>query len=159
MSEFKDGAWQAPINVGYPINTVNDDINFVLSFDAKTAYYSGYKESTVGGKDIYKVDVTEHSIIKDVRERYVTVSGAIFDGSAENAAMKVSPKIIITDVETANEIKTFKVKTPTYSVKLERGKKYTLKITAGGFKPQEVTIDLTGEDKTPSIKQDFTLLR
>ncbi len=159
MSEFRDSAWQEPVNIGYPINTVNDDINFVLSFDAKTAYYSGYKDPSMGGKDIFKVDVSEHAIIKDVRERYVTISGKITDGSANNSPMKVTPKIIITNSESGDEVKVMKVKTPTYSVKLERGNNYKMQISAGGFKTQEAIIDLTVEDKNPSINMDFTMVR
>ena len=159
MSEYRDSSWQEPVNIGYPINTVNDDINFVLSFDSKTAYYSGYKEPSLGGKDIFKVDVLEHAILKDVRERYVTISGKIADGSANNEPMKVSPKIIVTNSESGDEVKVMKIKTPTYSVNLERGNKYKMKISAGGFKTQEVTIDLTVEDKNPSINQDFTMVK
>ena len=134
-------------------------INFVLSFDANTAYYSGYKEPSIGGKDIFKVDVSEHAIIKDVRERYVTISGKIADGSANNGPMKVTPKIIITNSESGDEVKAMKVKTPIYSVKLERGNKYKMLISAGGFKTQEATIDLTVEDKNPSINMDFIMVR
>ncbi|MDA9563234.1 tetratricopeptide repeat protein [Flavobacteriales bacterium] len=159
MSEKKDGEWQEPINIGSPINSVDDDINFVLSYDSKTAYYSGYKEPTIGGKDIFKVDVSEHALIKEVREKYVTVLGKIADGSANGEPMKVAPKIVLTDVETGNEVKVFKAKAETYSISIERGKKYTLQISAGGFKTQQVELDLTGDDKTPSITQNFVMNR
>ena len=32
-----DSTWTTPQNLGYPINTVNDDLHFVLSTDGKTA--------------------------------------------------------------------------------------------------------------------------
>jgi len=43
-------------NVGYPINSVNNDIFFVLSVDGKRGYYSSIKEETLGGNDIYEID-------------------------------------------------------------------------------------------------------
>jgi len=49
------GLWSKPENIGYPINTSDDDIFFVLSSDNKTAYYSTIRESGIGGKDIYKI--------------------------------------------------------------------------------------------------------
>ncbi len=73
--------------------------------------------------------------------------------------MKVAPKIVLTDVETGNEVKVFKAKAETYSISIERGKKYTLQISAGGFKTQQVELDLTGDDKTPSITQNFVMNR
>jgi outer membrane protein OmpA-like peptidoglycan-associated protein/tetratricopeptide (TPR) repeat protein len=49
------GLWSKPENIGYPINTPDDDVFFVLTTDGKTAYYSTIRENGIGGKDIYKV--------------------------------------------------------------------------------------------------------
>jgi outer membrane protein OmpA-like peptidoglycan-associated protein len=49
------GLWSKPENIGYPINTPDDDVFFVLASDGKTAYYSTIRERGLGGKDIYKV--------------------------------------------------------------------------------------------------------
>ncbi len=49
------GLWSKPENIGYPINTPDDDVFFVLAPDGKTAYYSTIRESGIGGKDIYKI--------------------------------------------------------------------------------------------------------
>ena len=42
-----------PMNVGYPINTPDDDIYYVVSPDGKTAYFSSFREDGFGEKDIY----------------------------------------------------------------------------------------------------------
>jgi outer membrane protein OmpA-like peptidoglycan-associated protein/tetratricopeptide (TPR) repeat protein len=49
------GLWSKPENIGYPINTPDDDVFFVMAPDGKTAYYSTIRERGIGGKDIYKV--------------------------------------------------------------------------------------------------------
>jgi len=49
------GLWSKPQNLGYPINTPNDDVFYVVSPDGKTAYYSSNRESGLGGMDIYKI--------------------------------------------------------------------------------------------------------
>ena len=46
-----------PVNLGYPINSVENDIFFVLSGDEKAAYYSSVKTSSKGEQDIYKVNM------------------------------------------------------------------------------------------------------
>jgi len=49
------GSFSAPINMGYPINTVDDNRYFVLSADGKTGYYSGGGKNSIGEQDIFKI--------------------------------------------------------------------------------------------------------
>jgi Tol biopolymer transport system component len=51
-----NGLWSIPKNLGYPINTPDDDIFFMPVADGKSGYYSKFKETGGFGKeDIYKV--------------------------------------------------------------------------------------------------------
>jgi outer membrane protein OmpA-like peptidoglycan-associated protein len=51
--------WKEPINIGYPINTSDDDTYFVKSGDTKFGYYASIKDGGLGEKDIYKVLIPE----------------------------------------------------------------------------------------------------
>jgi hypothetical protein len=51
-----DSTFKNAVNVGYPINTPDDDIYYVLSANGKTGYYASGKEGGSGLKDIYLVD-------------------------------------------------------------------------------------------------------
>jgi outer membrane protein OmpA-like peptidoglycan-associated protein len=51
--------WGEPVNLGYPINTPDDDIYFVVSKDGKRAYYSSVREDGMGYTDIYMVIIPE----------------------------------------------------------------------------------------------------
>jgi outer membrane protein OmpA-like peptidoglycan-associated protein len=51
--------WSEPVNVGYPINTPDDDIFFVMSKDGKRAYYSSVREDGMGYTDIYMITIPE----------------------------------------------------------------------------------------------------
>lgn len=51
----KSKKWSKPQNIGYPINTVDDDIYYVLAADGINAYYSSIKDSGIGEKDIFKI--------------------------------------------------------------------------------------------------------
>lgn len=55
FSEFRDGKWQKPENIGWPINTWEYDGFFTLSADKKKGYYSTLKEGGVGDADIYSI--------------------------------------------------------------------------------------------------------
>ncbi len=62
VSEFDSAAkkWSEPVNIGYPINTPDDDIYFVKSGDSKYGYYASVKDGGMGEKDIYKVMIPDH---------------------------------------------------------------------------------------------------
>lgn len=50
-----DETFAEPVNMGYPINSVENDVFFVLSGDEKDAYYSSVKSTSKGEQDIYKL--------------------------------------------------------------------------------------------------------
>ncbi|MEE4198194.1 MAG: OmpA family protein [Bacteroidales bacterium] len=47
--------WSDPENLGYPINTPNDDLFFKMDKNNKQAYYSAVRENGNGGLDLYKI--------------------------------------------------------------------------------------------------------
>lgn len=51
--------WGEPINLGYPINTPDDDIFFVSSKDGKRGYYATVRNGGIGYLDIYMVEIAE----------------------------------------------------------------------------------------------------
>lgn len=58
VSELQeDGTWSKPKNLGYPINTTDDEVYFCLSADEKRAYFSSVREDSYGGKDIYVMNL------------------------------------------------------------------------------------------------------
>lgn len=55
----EDGKWQQPVNLGFPINTSGDEINFFVATDGKTAFISSQREGGNGGYDIYTFELPE----------------------------------------------------------------------------------------------------
>ncbi|MCB9224738.1 MAG: OmpA family protein [Crocinitomicaceae bacterium] len=53
--DAETGEWSKPQNIGYPINTPDDDIYFVVTGNERYAYYSSYRKDGYGEKDIYKI--------------------------------------------------------------------------------------------------------
>lgn len=54
-TEFKNGKWQKPVNMGYPVNTADYDNYFVISDDKKTGYFASVREDGLGETDLYKI--------------------------------------------------------------------------------------------------------
>jgi outer membrane protein OmpA-like peptidoglycan-associated protein/tetratricopeptide (TPR) repeat protein len=50
-----DGTWSTPENIGYPVNSVDDDVFFSLTASGKRGYYMQFSEDGYGGRDLYEI--------------------------------------------------------------------------------------------------------
>jgi WD40-like Beta Propeller Repeat len=92
--------WSNPENMGYPLNSYDDDIFYTTTADGLTGFYSSDKLDGQGDKDIYIVE-TENSYIKNV---------AILTGFILTADHSMIPKgitIHVTDLTDATPTKIF----------------------------------------------------
>lgn len=48
-------SWSTPVNMGYPINTPDNDVYFIVSANNERAYYSSVREDGMGYTDIYVI--------------------------------------------------------------------------------------------------------
>lgn len=115
----EDNKFSNVTNIGYPINTTDDDIFYVTSPDGKRGYFSSAKAGGFGEKDIYRITLAES------RESFL----ALFKGQlipAEGEKLPDNIVIYVTD-KTSNEIiGTYrpKVVNGTFSTILPPGKEY-----------------------------------
>ena len=69
------GDWSVPENLGYPINTIDQEGTLFIAADAKTAYYASDRTDSKGGMDIYSFELPE-----DIRpNKTLWVKGKVFD--------------------------------------------------------------------------------
>lgn len=59
------GDWEEPVNLGYPINTPDNDVYIITSSDSKRAYYSSVREDGLGFTDIYIITASQP--LRDVK--------------------------------------------------------------------------------------------
>jgi hypothetical protein len=58
FSNLGDKGWEQPLNIGYPINTTEDDVFYVTSPDGRRGYYSSSSRAEgYGEKDIYMISI------------------------------------------------------------------------------------------------------
>jgi hypothetical protein len=62
-TEYVNGEWSVPINLGYPINTVNEESTFSLTKDNKTLMIAAEYDDSFGERDIYKIDVSKYELL------------------------------------------------------------------------------------------------
>lgn len=60
-----ENLWSKPQNLGYPINSTDDDLYFTMASDGKTGYYATFKEDSKGENDLYRIYPADGSEVKD----------------------------------------------------------------------------------------------
>lgn len=103
-SQLENDGWREPTNLGYPINTTDDDHSYISTPDGNRAYYSSKGANTIGSTDIYVVEYeTEEETRPDVDlSVFALLKGWVFPAPSES--LHADLKITITDIKT-NEMK------------------------------------------------------
>ncbi|MCB9184168.1 MAG: PD40 domain-containing protein [Flavobacteriales bacterium] len=102
MTELKDdGTWTPPQNLGYPLNTVDDDVFFITTADGRRGYFSSDQIGGYGEKDIYFVDLPSEM----EAEGLTVLKGYIIPAQGET--LPPSTILYVTD-KTTGEVKTYK---------------------------------------------------
>ena len=112
--------WSVPENVGYPINTTDDDIFYVISPDGRNAYYSSFRKEGRGEKDNYKATFI------DRKETPLTLmKGKVINESGKPAH---DVEITVTDNETEEIVGIYHTnsKSGQYIFILTPGKNYNI---------------------------------
>jgi OmpA-OmpF porin, OOP family len=77
-SELKDSVWSEPVNLGYPLNTHEDQVSLFVSTNGKRGYYSYERIKTTGQKEslLYYFNFPSEGIL-DYKSIYLT--GHVYD--------------------------------------------------------------------------------
>lgn len=146
-------AWSAPINLGVPINTPDDDEFFVPSLDGRHAYFSSAREGGYGDQDIYVADLPKGIFF----ESLVLLSGHVaFDGEHLHPEKVL---VSVFDSETGELVASAK---PNYvSGKFllilnpgSYGRKYKINYEASGYQPVFKTLNVEPNSAYRIIEQE-----
>jgi outer membrane protein OmpA-like peptidoglycan-associated protein len=61
LKKLSNGKWGTPENMGYPINTIENEGSLAVAADGYTAYYASDREDSRGGLDIYSFTLPTHA--------------------------------------------------------------------------------------------------
>ena len=152
-----DGSWGKPVNIGYPINTVGNDVFFVINASGRRGYYSSFVKDGHGEKDILMItflgdekpfqtsseDNLLASATKPVSEAVIEkkvvggknitiLKGIIRDLKTQNP---LGASIELIDIEANKILATFTANATTgkYLVSLPSGKNYGLIVRYEGY--------------------------
>lgn len=78
------GQWSEPTNMGYPINTPDDDVFYMTSPDGKRAYFSSVRQDGYGEKDIYMAELQQQTT-----QALTLLKGRIYNADGKPLTQKV----------------------------------------------------------------------
>ncbi|MFO7828961.1 MAG: OmpA family protein [Bacteroidales bacterium] len=184
MERDENKMWSDPQNLGYPVNTPNDDIFFKMEENNKQAYYSSVRQNGYGGKDLYKViflgEEKELKLTTDdiylawnykpiddlfyVAPEELKVDTALFMvGMITDSKLgtPVQAKIEVIDTELSKIIATGLSDTSgTYKVKIPKKKDYGVEVTAKDYLFYVTIVNLSEKQVVDSeVQANFQLDR
>lgn len=145
----EDGFWSTPENLGYPINTTEDDVFYMPTPDEKNAYYSSSKGLGLGEQDIYYI-----SIVK-AKKKTLTVRGRVADALTFRA-LKADLTIVSKSSNQTVASLTSDEESGSFNTSLALGDTYIITAKADGYKfySDEFSID-EGESRDEIIVDVF----
>jgi outer membrane protein OmpA-like peptidoglycan-associated protein/tetratricopeptide (TPR) repeat protein len=69
------GEWSLPENLGYPINTINDDGSLIVAANGTTAYFASFRSDSRGLLDLYRFELPAYAQAKKTQ----WVRGKVYD--------------------------------------------------------------------------------
>jgi len=142
--------WGRPENMGYPVNTPDDDTYYRLSPDGSYAYLSSYRIGGYGEKDIYTINYIRNATIRgkvfSARDSSTVIPGVelVFSGTqADKTALSFRD---VTKPETGD-----------YQVNLLSGRTYQIAVSKDGqnIKTEEFVVPMSINDSTVFTKNFY----
>lgn len=124
----ENGKWTTPVNLGYPINTFNDENSLLVAADGKTAFFASDREGGYGGLDLYQFELPES--VKPDPVNYL--KGKVFDAETKKP---LEAKFELIDLETGKRmvVSHSDPSTGEFLVSLPVNREYALNATSEGY--------------------------
>jgi len=147
-----DGTWEDPVNIGYPINTTDDDLFFQPFDNGNAAYYAIYSPSGIGRHDIYYMNIYSVN-----NPRFYSITGNLRteDGRVDSTRLA----IYVIDAEGGDTvIYTTPTEEGTFAFQLKQGI-YELHFKGEGYEEMIRPLQITSASNKRGITlEDNTLL-
>lgn len=149
--KINDSTWGTPENLGYPINTIDDEGSLIVASDGKTSYYASERSDSRGGLDLYSFELRP-----DVRaSRTLWVKGKVFDKKTNQG---LPSAVELTEINSRNIISRLQTdEEGNYLITLPSGKDYAFNVNRKGYLFYSDNFSLTGNEPDSSFTINIPL--
>ena len=143
--------WNAPENLGYPINTIENEGSLFITADGIDAYYASDRADSRGGLDLYRFELPPDA--RPAKTLYV--EGTVFNKKDKKG---IPATVELTDNATRETIS--KIQTDEsgfYLITLPVGKDYTFSVNRKGFLFYTDLYELSKGKPDSTYKKDIGL--
>lgn len=146
-----DGKWQKPENLGYPINTIDNDGTMVIASDGVTAYFSSNRSDSRGRNDIYTFQMRP-----DMRPyKTLWIKGKVFDKKTNTGLPSTVELIDLASKRTISRVQTDE--TGNYLITLPVGKDYAFNVNRRGYLFYSDNYSLKDKSPDSTYEKDIPL--
>ena len=155
MSQLTDTVWSAPRNLGYPINTVADQVGMYISSDGQIAYYTDDRTEPKGRRAM----LYEFTIPDTLQKAFVPtkfIKGKVFD---QRTKAPLQASLELYDLSSQQRVATFSSQPGTgdFLAVLNQNSEHALYVVKEGYLFKSMTF--VASDSTPSLRLDIALER
>lgn len=149
-SAINGASFAAPENLGYPVNTVDDDLYYFESIDGKTALVSQNRKGGMGDLDIYEINYT------DRKPANITVyMGKIIMNNGEKE-LTSDNKILVKGSDGSE--KTYKISSNgKFKFNLKPGAKYHIQVSVKNSEIGSDDVDVPAGSAYQEVKKEFNV--
>ncbi len=125
--KLNDSTWGTAQNLGYPINTIDDEGSLIVAADGKTSYYASDRGDSKGGLDLYTFQLRPAAQAL----KTMWVKGQVFDKKTLNG---LPSSVELTDLDSRRIISRLQTdEDGNYLVTLPAGKNYAFNVNRKGY--------------------------
>jgi len=178
----ENGKWSEPENIGYPINTPDDDVFFTMAASGIRGYYSSERIGGVGGQDIYVITFlgAEKPVIFNTEDELLAITSQPIKAANIESAVEIKTSQVtllkgnvkdeqtltplyavleLYDNELNQKIASFETNSATgrFLVSLPSGKNYGLSVKAEGYLFHSENFNISSSQGYQEIEKDILM--
>lgn len=127
IKKLPDGSWSKPQNLGYPVNTIDEESSLVISSDGITGYYASDGIDSRGGLDLYSFELP----VQDRPNKTLWIKGKVFDQKTNSGLPSAVELINLATAQTINKVQTDEE--GNYLITLPVGNDYAFNVNRRGY--------------------------
>lgn len=143
--------WDTARNLGYPINTIENEGSLIVAADGKTAYYASDRNDSRGGLDLYSFELRPG--LRPAKTLWI--KGRVLDTETKKG---LPSEVELTDLRTGDIVSRIQTdETGTYLVTLPVGSDYAFNVNRKGYLLYSENFPLANNDPDSTYQIDIPL--